>query len=624
MSESRAFVLNGRDYIFVVLLALISTVLSYRFGTGNQLEQLPLILRELDTGFLARDFFLSSAGEFGPRVYFVNLMSWVCQWLSLPWAYALFTFLSDLALVLVTHWAARNVIGAGRLGAALACVMVLAVTSFNLGDAAQIRYAVLQPASLAIPGALWAIGLGLRGRAIAAACVAALSSLPHPLYGVEAGAIALGTAFFVLLAPAPTDGLAREGAGPGAGLAWRHALVRTASGAAILGVFIAVFWVLPYQAALRVDHLSSQELFDILVHFRSPHHYLPGVFRPADYVATVFFLLAGGIAFERWSQTVSPRASYLMLLPVLVVLIGCLGGYLFTEIWPLRAVLTLQPFRLLSIIQWLGLMLMGQVLASYWLRPASSAVRPLVALSLLSAGSAHPLVTVGSLGMLRLQPWRWTGIPEYLWLVVATLVAVALWYAVAPLDEAVFLVLGLGLVAALCYRYLLVSGVLCLALVAGLALGHGKQGFLPVPGLVPQFDFSDQRDEMAEAARAAGLHTPADALFITPPKFGLLRLIGQRALVVDFKAIPLQDGAMREWRERIRATYGDVDGGGFTASSNLDQAYRQIDDHKLQELAQRYGASHALLYAETVTDLPVLYTDKNYRIVELSLPGKDL
>jgi hypothetical protein len=612
--------LKSGDYYFMVLLALCSTLLSYRFASGNQIEQLPMILRQLNPEFLSNDFFLSTTSQFGPRVYFVNLMSWVSEWLSLPWAYAVFTFLSDLALVMVTQWAARNVIGAGRLGTALACVMVLGLSSFHLGDATQLRYGVFQPASLAIPGALWAVGLGLRGRAIAAASVAALSSLPHPLYGAGAGAIALGTAFFALLVPLAVSEIASDPAAKKIRLAWGEAIIKTAVAGAILGIFLTVFWLLPYQEVLRADRLSSVEFFNILAHFRSPHHYLPSYFRLNDYIALAFFLLASGFAFERWFRTVPPRTGRLMLLPVLFVFLGCLGGYLFIEIWPLRTVLSLQPFRMLSIIKWLGFMWMGQVLASYWLHPSGVVERPLVALSVLSGGIAHPIVNFASLATLRFRPWQITGIPEYIWVAAALLLAATLWYVVAPLEEVVFLLMGLGLMAALYLQRLqsrLLSIVLCFALAAGLAFSHDEQGYRLAPALAPQFDFDDRRNDEAKAARAAASISPGGALFITPPTFGLLRVIGQRALVVDFKAIPFQDSAIREWRERILAIYGDGEEGGFAAARKMDRIYRQINDDKLLELAKRYGASHALLYIDTATDLTVLYADENYRIVEL-------
>src|SRR5207237_8671985 len=131
-------------------------------------------------------------------------------------------------------------VGADRLGAALAAVMAVGVSSFHLGDAAQVHYKIFGPASLSIPGALWAVGLGLRGRPIAAALVASISSLPHPLYGTEGGAIALGAAFFALLFPPDQQDSATRIDGRRTSLTWRTALVKTTAGAAILGAAVLV------------------------------------------------------------------------------------------------------------------------------------------------------------------------------------------------------------------------------------------------------------------------------------------------------------------------------------------------------------------------------------------------
>lgn len=613
---------NGNDVVLALLLALLSTSLAYRFGTGNQLEQIPLILRQLDPSYLVNDYFVSTSVEFGPRVYFAKLLAGVCQVLPLPWAYGAFTFLSDLALIAVTQWAARSIVGADRLGGAIASVLALGVSSFHLGDATQIRYEVFQPASLAIPGALWAVGLGLRGRPILAAVVASISSLPHPLYGVQAGAIALGTAFFVLLlAPKDRGASVNERQGRPTSLAWRSALGKTAVGAAVLGASIAVFWWLPYRAVNAGAVLSDAEFFEILARFRSPHHYLPSHFRPADYITAGLFVVATGLALERWSRRVSPRAAVLFLLPMLAALAGCLAGTAFTELWPIRAVVTLQPFRLLSILKWMGYLLFGWLLASYWQRPPNALARPLVAASLLSTGGTHPLVTAASLFLIRLQDSRWFRVSQKITIAVMVVAAGFLWLMFGSRKEGIYLVTALGLVVAFSQvrRTLKAAATLvATTFVLGLALNREGAGDVDLPSVVPVYSLADHRDMRAETARAAAKHTPPDAVFVTPPAFGVLRIIGERALVVDFKLLPLQDEGMREWRDRIRVVYGEVQGGGFTALHALEQAYRATTDVHLRELRDRYGATHAVLYSDTPTAMPVLYVNDSYRIVALS------
>lgn len=616
------FAVSGSDVVFALLLALLSTSLSYRFGVGNQIEQIPIVLRQLDQSYLTNDFFVSTSIEFGPRFYFAKLLAWTCQLMPLPCAFYLFTLLANLTLIVVTQWAARTIVGADRLGAALAAVMAVGVSSFHLGDATQIRYEIFGPASLSIPGALWAVGLGLCGRPILAALVASISSLPHPLYGLEGGAIALGTAFFALLLPPDyCQDSASKIDGRRIPLAWRTALVKTAIGAAILGAAILIFWWWPYRGANTGVVLPTGEFFDILARFRAPHHYLPSQFRAQDYVTTGVFIVAIGLAFERWARFVTPRSAALLLLPILAVFAACVAGTLFTEFLPIRAVLTLQTFRLLSILKWLGYLLLGWLLGSYWQRPPNALARPLAAMSLLSGGASHALVTAAALLLIRLRDRLLLGASRNFWIGFMAVSAGILWIRLGALDEWIYLIAALGLAAAFSQvrrAAKIAATLLAAGFLLGLALNRGSEPFVNLPAMVPVFDFADHRGAQAEVARAAAKCTPPDALFVTPPSFGVLRIIGRRALVVDFKSLPFQDDKMREWRERMHVVYGDVEGGGFAALEALDKAYRATSDAHLRQIADRYGATHALLYSETATGLPELYVDGTYRIVELS------
>lgn len=604
---------NGGDALFVALLALISTLFSYRFGSGNQVEQIPIILRQLDPGYLVNDFFVTSSTEFGPRLYYAKALAWIAQFIPLSWTYLGLTFLTDMSLVVVTQWAARRIVGTGRLGAAIASVMVLGLTSFHLGEATQIRYEVFQPASLAIPGALWAVGLGLLGRPIAAAIVAALSSLPHPLYGAEGGAVALATAFIALLV-APSGG----NPPPGQGLrhwrawAWRDALLRTAAGAAILGIFLALFWWWPYRNINLGAGLSNSEFFDILARFRAPHHYLPGQFPLQDYVAAALFLAVAAFGFERWMRSVSPGRAFLFMVPAFIAILGCVAGTVFSEIWPLRAVLTLQPFRLLSILKWEGFLLLGWLFACYWRSSPVAFARHYTVMSLLSGGVTHPAVSFAVLSLIRFHRKFNVFLPDFLVAAGMAIVTGVLWLVFGKFDEQVYLLVAFGFTALFVSRWRNLAVVLVLGISLWVVIADPDE-----LAVAPVFTLSSQQDIAARTARAAAQVTPSDALLVTPPQFGLLRIQGQRALVVDFKSIPFQDVEMLEWRERMRVVYGEVEEGGFKAARAFDKAYRQISDAHLLELAGLYGATHALLYLDTPTQLPEIYANDSYRIVEL-------
>jgi hypothetical protein len=114
--------------------------------------------------------------------------------------------------------------------------------------------------------------------------------------------------------------------------------------------------------------------------------------------------------------------------------------------------------------------------------------------------------------------------------------------------------------------------------------------------------------------------TPKDAVFLTPPDLGEFRLVTNRAIVVDFKAFPFQDQAMREWRTRLFTLYGgEPRAKGRFAPAEMLEIYRTIDDTTILSLAETYGFEYALLLSETETSLPVVLETDVYLLVELPL-----
>src|SRR5262249_39165922 len=107
-------------------------------------------------------------------------------------------------------------------------------------------------------------------------------------------------------------------------------------------------------------------------------------------------------------------------------------------------------------------------------------------------------------------------------------------------------------------------------------------------------------------------------VLLTPPSFGLLRLLAERSLVVDFKLFPFGDRDMVSWFERLRDCYGQVASQGFDAAVEMDRHYHRIPDARLADIHRKYGASHAVLYAATRTNYPVLASTETLKLVTLS------
>ena len=384
MEPSDEFLANpAKQTAFMVVVALLSTLVSYRYGVGNQLEQLPAILNRIDPGFLSADPFVQSAAQFGPRYYFVQLLAWAGSIIPLSMAYLVGTFLTDLALLWVTVWAARRIFGCDRMAAMVAGVLVLGVSGFHLGDATQVRYEVFQPASMALPGAVLAVALGILGRPLSAVAVAVAISIFHPIYGAHAGLLGLGTGFISLLI------VERH--------SWASAFLRVLAATVLFAGALYWMWWLPFQQVNAGFSLSSEQLFDILGRFRAPHHYLPSHFRPPDFVATTAFIVATALAYRNW-RTSDAAGPYrlVILVPLLGVAVGCLAGWLFSEVWPLAIVLSVQPFRLLSVLKWIGLTLIAWYVTGLW-RSEGVRGKTLAACSSLTGGAAFSLVTLAVL-----------------------------------------------------------------------------------------------------------------------------------------------------------------------------------------------------------------------------------
>ncbi len=135
--------------------------------------------------------------------------------------------------------------------------------------------------------------------------------------------------------------------------------------------------------------------------------------------------------------------------------------------------------------------------------------------------------------------------------------------------------------------------------------------------LAPQVYLMDRADPLDGAANWARLNTPGTAMFLTPADAGRFRLVARRGIVIDFKSFVFVDEDMVQWYQRITDCYGKPRRLGFKASKEFDAHYRALTDGQLQELGDKYRASHAVLFAGTRTNLQVLYADADYQVVLL-------
>jgi hypothetical protein len=86
--------------------------------------------------------------------------------------------------------------------------------------------------------------------------------------------------------------------------------------------------------------------------------------------------------------------------------------------------------------------------------------------------------------------------------------------------------------------------------------------------------------------------TPVDAQFLIPPTLDFFRLQAARAILVDFKALPVDRMGLIEWYRRLASLSGEAHPATIDAVS---RGYDTLDAARLEKLRGRYRLSHVVL-----------------------------
>lgn len=611
--KRRAWALIGA---LAVVAGLLATFQSYTYGMINQIELLPYVVRAKDAGYLVSDFFTNTFTEynFGPRHPYALLLGWAGRVVSLPALFLVLTLASNTAVALVTGLAARDLFGPGA--GLLAIPLLLAGSRTDLGASAHLVAGHLMPALLIKPLVLVTVWAALRQRPVIAAGTALVAAAFHPLIGLGTGGLA-----WLALAVYQVGWVRQRG----------RALRPLAVGGLLLGIGV-LGWGIQYAVAPETT-LSTDQFVDLLAHVRHPHHRLPSSFPRQDYIDTTLLLVAAGAGWTwlaRSEDRAQPSGPALRVMVMLLVglLAGCVGGYLFVEVVPTRLWTAAQPFRFLYLLNWLAVLLLAGAVARFWEREDPAERFEALALWV-GAAAVELLAVLVALKALKQPVTRLLAIPPGV--VYAGLMLVALLVTVIERPLAVgFGFPALLLVALLLLvverapspRGMLVAGAACGALVVTVLVGvivpdnpaRGLTGRLVARPVITLDDLTGPQAALSGPARDL---TPPDAVFLTPPDWGLFRLAAERAIVVDFKAFPFDEAAMIDWWQRMTDCYGEPAAGGFDAVAEMERTYRAITDARIEDLQRRYGITHAVLYTATETAYPVLATVGNYKIVSL-------
>lgn len=550
---------------FAVLVGLLTAATNgYGYGLSVSALHLPEILRTLDAGYLANDFWLNAQDGFGPRFYYRLTFAAVALAVPLWLAYAAAFVLAAVATSVATALAARDLAGSA-LAACVAVPLVMWAAPFEFAKWPAIfnasgATAGPSPQVLAEPLCFFALWRGIRGRPIEAAAFSVPAILLHPTVGLGAAAVALAAAL-VRLWGRPSGGPRRRGA------------LAFAAGAGVVAVIAVGCWIVPGVLSGAISTLDASEVVRLVAYVRHPHHLVPSTWPVADFLRPAVFWGAGALALFGWRRQ-TPRggpaaedASVVSAIAAALVAVGCglACGWFFVEVVPSRWAATAYLFRLQTLATWLC------------------------------------------------------------WIVLAAMVAAALrqgWQPVrAWLNQAPRLIAWLeGPLS----RW---AGLACLALLLfGVAAGIALRGMhwlpdssLPVRAAVrmarilnapqPVFTLREASLRMGatgyDLATAARRETPPDAVFLVPRNWRFWRLQAERAVVVN-RAFAFRDDQMQAWHDRYLAVFDLERGVGYPVRAT---------ERWLRELARTVPFDYAVVPRSSCLRWRTVATSGDWKLV---------
>ncbi len=605
----------GDALVFAALAGLASTFLhGYYCGRYNEVCQLPLLLHALDPNCLARDFFVVKTFEsFGPRFFYIRLLTFPAKLLSVPVLFVILTWLQNAVVAFATYLAAKEMFARSDFAAAVATTIVMSVASVELGRSAYLFISGALPASLALGPALLSLWQGIKCRPLASALLALVAIPIHPLVGIGAALLGLAACGLSSLF--------------GLGITGRSVRLRTFLLTLVMAVVLTAAVGLFWSSASGERIMNNREYVMLFGWFRNPHHVFFSFFPKREWVAMGFFFAAAVFSWVWWyrqSETNRPLALRVALVAGLLLLLW-LGGYLFVEAWPSRLWATFQVSRYVFVMKWLGLMLFAGTIVR--LAQGEWPEQPVVAsLLFLPTGFAHPHVVLWGHVVEVVRRWlkRYGGFVRTCFLAGTVLfgVAVIIFTRRSNTEMLTLAVLAGAVVIWMemqnrLRRYLAAAGIVLVTV--AVVIVHKYRPIRPLEGLLrgtqPLFQVEDIVDSQDQIAAFCRRYTPSDAIFLIPPHFERFRASARRAVVIDFKCTLVSDAGLLAWRQRLADCYGEISGRGFPALAEMNANYRRITEDQLLQLADKYGVNFAVLHRETPTDFPVIYANVSFKVV---------
>lgn len=546
---------HHRYFIWVCMfLAVITTLFNYSFGNNDHIEQLPIIYRTLDPNYLSNDFFVNSNAGFSPRYYYVEFVAFFGSFLSIPVFFFIGTIFSNIAISILTFRNAMLLLN-NQKTAIIAALAVMVFPTIHLGGDLVLYGSMFTPTTLVFPLILLAFYFFLKRHMWFCFITTGIASVFHVLIGLEYGMLFLFT--WIILGFLKSKKL--------------NGILKKLPYLLIILAFLLPNLIPYFRIKTTIDHTL---FIDILAHFRHPHHYvLSEILSKKEVLKLAVMITIIMLTWKTFRQKIQNKEhSKGMAIFGSLFLGAILLNWIFVELIPVKEIVTLQLLRLLNFGKWIFLLLVVNYLNQ---NPIGRVKKPQV------------------------------GIVFILFLLLSTFAGLSSIKMAISLGMGVFI---LHLLFTKRTKLLLGSSLLIL-------LGIFTINYLDTTVLKPHqkkfFSTSGLSENQWNVSEFIKSNTEEDAVFLTPHLFGFLRTEANRAIIVDFKAFPFQEEAMQEWYQRIQDCYG--------SNKNLFmEEYLSISDKKIGGLKKKHNFDYAILHTDTETKIPAIYSNSEFKIIDLS------
>jgi hypothetical protein len=558
---------EGVALSFVLFVGLLTTMFSYRYVSLSHIDMLPMIYREANPNFLLNDFFTNSSQLFNEDFVFAKFVAGLGGVDGIPLVVFALTLIANIGIGLVAFYFAKDISKDNHLNGMIAALLILSLHTFQWGNRAEIFRYDLTPEHLIMPLLILCIWQGLKQNILKAGLFAALASIIHPLSGPGIGGIMLLQILIVKIYRSELN----------------MSVVKQFLIAGFLISIPAVIYLISYLQSF--EYQMTDALFIEIMKMRFPHHYLPSTFLTAEKLLTGIVFIS--VAIFSWlrlrSSIVNSKTIYLSLVCLTAILgVICFIGWFFAEIFPNRFIITLHLWRFLTIIKILGLLgtalFLGKQLSDLHTKSPS--------LKLL--------------------------------LILGCFLVFFFYYAVEPILLACFAILLLTLFFS---KKIYWTGlVLMLVFVLYNNVAPSGSKLFNTPSLnyfKSKIKISDLDDPEAKLAAFIRDNTADSSRLLCGPRNGRLRILAERALVIDATGIPMNDKGLEEWWSRINVVYLRNQDKKLSHIKQTVRFYNQLKDEDFTELKEELAFDYAVVDAQHKSDFLVLYKNRHLKLLEM-------